>query len=97
MIAKFDGIPGNNLIALLAFIHGEENRAAIPKHAGQPMIVSIKAITTESQHNNTWYGLSIDILEWLPKGDEPGQNRVEPKYLLRVYEILGKDRPTENH
>ncbi len=35
-------------------------------------------------------------MEWLPKGDEPGRNRVDPKYLLKVYEVLGIDRPAQS-
>lgn len=95
MIAKFEGIPGDNLAALLTFIHGDENRVTIPRQEGQPMIVRIKAVNPDNQGGGTWYGLTLDIVEWLPKGDEPGQNRVDPKYLLKVYEVLGKDRLTE--
>lgn len=95
MITKFDSIPGNNLASLLTFIHSDENRVTIPKQEGQPMIVRIKAISPDNQGGGTWYGLTLDILEWLPKGDEPGQKRIDPKYLLKVYEILGRNRLTE--
>lgn len=95
MITKFDGIPGNNLASLLTFIHSDENRVTIPCQEGQPMIVRIKAVSPDNQGGGTWYGLTLDIQEWLPKGDQPGQNRVDPKYLLKVYEILGQNRLTE--
>lgn len=97
MIVKFEAIPGDNLAILLTFIHGDENRVVSPYQVeeGQPMIVRIKAVNPENQVGGTWYGLTLDIVEWLPKLDRPGQNRVDPKYLLKVYEILGQDRLTE--
>jgi hypothetical protein len=94
VIVKFDGIPGHNLSALLTFIHGDENRLTI-SHQAQPMIVRIKAVNPDNQGGGTWYGLTLEIVEWLPRGDGPGQNRVDPKYLLRVYKILGQNRLTE--
>jgi hypothetical protein len=94
MIAKFEGIPGSNLSALLTFIHGDENRVAVPRQAGQLMIVRVKAVNPDNQGGGTWYGLTLDILEWTSKGDQPGENRVDSKYLLKVYEILGQDRLT---
>jgi len=95
MITKFDGIPGNNLASLLTFIHSDENRVSVPHQIGQPMIVRVKSVTPDNQAGGIWYGLALEILEWISKGDEPGKNRVDPKYLLRVYEILGRDRLTE--
>lgn len=92
MIAKFDGIPGKNLASLLDFIHSDENQVTVN---GPWMIVRLKAVSPDAQSGGTWYGLTLDIVEWLPKGDGPGQNRVDPKYLLRVYQILGQDRLTE--
>ena len=92
MIMKFDSIPGHNLAALLSFVHGDENQVAVPRQVVQVMIVRIKAINPDNQRGGTWYGLTLDILEWLPKGDEPGQNRVDSKYLLKVYEILEENR-----
>lgn len=95
MIAKFEQIPGNNLAALLKFVHGKDNWVTIPKEEGQTMIVRIKAVNPDNQGGGTWYGITLDLLEWLPKGDEPGQNRVDSKYLVKVYEILGQNRLTE--
>jgi hypothetical protein len=95
MITKFDGIPGNNLASLLTFIHSDGNRVSIPLKEGEPMIVRIKSVSPDNQGGGTWYGLTLEILEWLPKGDEPGQNRVDKKYLMKVYEILGQNRLTE--
>lgn len=59
------------------------------------MIVRIKSISPDNQEGGTWYGLTLDILEWIPKGTAPGQNRVDSKYLLKVYEILRENRLTE--
>ena len=96
MIAKFDNIPGKNLAELLTFIHSDENRVLIPTETSSRMIVRIKAVSPDNQEGGTWYGLTLDITEWIPKGKERGQNRVDPKYLLRVYDILGKNRLTES-
>lgn len=94
MIAKFDGIPGKNLAALLAFIHGDENKVTFSRERWE-MIVRIKAISPDNQGGGTWYGLTLEILEWTSKEDGSGQNRVDPKYFLKVYEILGQNRLTE--
>ncbi|MEK9182802.1 MAG: hypothetical protein AAB809_01855 [Patescibacteria group bacterium] len=98
MIAKFDGISGQNLATLLTFIHGDENRTTISRREEeQLMIVRIKAVNSDNQQSGgTCYGLTLEILEWLPKREGLGQNRVDPKYLLKVYEILGEDQLTKS-
>ncbi|QQR64470.1 hypothetical protein IPH92_02775 [Candidatus Kaiserbacteria bacterium] len=95
MIAKFDGISGDNLAALLTYIHGDENRVAIPQLEDRLMIIRVKAVNPVNQGDDTRYGLTLDIIEWVPKRDTSGQYRVDPKFLLKVYEILGQDRATE--
>lgn len=96
MITKFEGIPGPNLASLLGFIHSDENRVTICGEKGQPMIIRIKAITPDNQGGGTWYGVTLDIVEWLPKElGNRGQDRVDPKYLMKVYEILGESRLSE--
>ena len=98
MIAKFDNIPGENLTALLTFIHGDENQVTIfrpdhhPPQYEKLMIVRIKAVNPDNLDCGKWYGLTLDILEWLPKESGAGLNRVDPKYLLKVYKILGQNR-----
>lgn len=96
MITKFDGITGINLASLLTFIHSDENRVTIPRREVQPMIVRIKAVNPDNRGDGAWYGLTLEILEWLPRGDESGQNRVDTKYLLKVYEILGRKSLAEH-
>ena len=95
MIAKFESVSSKNLATLLLFTDGEENWVNIPQQDDQVMIVRVKAINPKNQGGGTWYELTLDIVEWVPKGDQPGQNRVDPKYLLKVYEILGQKNNTE--
>lgn len=97
MIAKFSGVPGGNFATLLTFIHSEENRVKVPNEGqgGHLMIVRIKAVSPDNQCGGTWYGLTLEILEWVPKEKGLGQDHVDPKYLLKVYEIIGQNRLTE--
>jgi hypothetical protein len=94
MIVKFREIRGKNITQLLNFIHGEENRVNIP-HQGEKLIVRPKEIKPDNQTGGIWYDITLEILEWLPKGDKPGLNRVDQKYLLRVYKIIGQNELTE--
>lgn len=95
MIVKFGEIPGKNLTRLLNFIHGKENRVNIP-YQGEKLIVRPKEIKPDNQAGGIWYSLTLDIVEWLPNGDKPGKRRVDPKYLLKVYRILGKEHSTRS-
>jgi hypothetical protein len=99
MITKFECIPGKNLATLMSFIHSEENWVINPEV--RTMIVSIKAI---SPHNvassfTEHYGLTLELLEWFPLREDTQlslrQERVDSKYLMKVYEILGQNRRTE--
>ena len=92
MIAKFSEISGDNLAALLAFIHGDENRVAIPHHEDRLMVIRIKAINPVDQGDETSYNLTLDIVEWFRKGTAPELYRVDPKFFLKAYEIIGQDR-----
>jgi hypothetical protein len=95
MIAKFDGIIGDRLANLLQFIHSKENLAGYSEpgefvpEGKELMVVRVKAINPDNQADGTSYGLTLEVLEWLPKGDHPRETRVDPKYFLRVYKILG--------
>jgi hypothetical protein len=91
MIAKFDDISGNNLASLLTFVHSADNRVTILQQEDQQIIVRIKVVIPDNRSVGTWYGLTLEIMEWLPIVDKPGQSRVDPKYLLKVYEILGRN------
>ncbi|MSR73765.1 MAG: hypothetical protein EXS60_01785 [Candidatus Pacebacteria bacterium] len=92
MIVKYDGVPSNNFISLLTFVHSDENWMPVLGGGGALMIVRVKAITPDNQGGGTFYGLTLEILEWLPKVDGPGQNRVDPKYLLKAHELVFQGR-----
>lgn len=93
MIVKFGKIPSKNFTRLFNFIHGNENRVKIPFHE-ERLIVRPKEIKPDNQGDGIWYDLTLEIVEWLPNIDKPGKRRVDPKYILRVYEILGNEHPT---
>jgi len=96
MIAKFDGVPGTNFSSLLAFIHSQENREHISYVGCDVQIVQVKEVVVGNQPGETLYNLTLQIEEWVRKGrPEEGLRQVDPKYLLRVYEIIGKDRQPE--
>ncbi len=96
MIAKFDGVPGTNLASLLAFIHSQENKENISYLGCNVQIVRVKEVVVGSQPGGTLYNLTLQIEEWIRVGRaEEGYRQVDPKYLLRVYEIIGKDRQPE--
>ncbi len=102
MIAKFDKITGENLAALLTFIHGDENSETVYRSSlggdTKYIIVRIKACNPENHGDDMWYNLTLDILDWITKGNDSGQNdRVDPKYFLKVYEILGRSHLTEEN
>ena len=65
------------------------------------MIVRMKSIIPDPQHNSVSdgirYAFAIDVREWLSQGaDGPGEDRVDSSYLIKVYEILGKNRTTSD-
>lgn len=91
MIAKFEKINGGQLAPLLLFLHSTNNQETIPMRTAGLPIARLKSITPESQADTTTYGITLDILEWLPKGSGDESLRVNPKYLLRIYEIVGED------
>lgn len=95
MIVKFERITGENLATLLIFIHGDENKVPVYQsglgRTVEHTIVHIKATKPDHHGDDTWYNITLDILEWLPRADDSGQkDRVDPKYFLKVYEILGQ-------
>ena len=90
MIAKFDGVSGENLADLLTLIHGDDNRIVIPGY-GQPMVIRLKDVKPDNQVGGTWYGLTLEIMETVPTEGRAGNIRVDPSYLQNVYTILGKE------
>lgn len=78
----------------MAFIHSEENRAKIPHHESV-IVVRVVDVVPDNQIEGTWYTFTLEIVEWIIKGNEPGQKHVDSRYLLRVYDILGHSRLTE--
>ena len=88
MIGKFDGIPCDKLITLLKFIHSDENKLNLPgtEETGNIKVVRIKAISSNNKKDgDADYAITLQILDWLP-----GRERIDPKYLLQVYEIFGE-------
>lgn len=88
MIAKFDMVNGHSFARLLDFVHSRENTMSVPSRPSN-IVVRIKSVSPENQGGGTWYGLTLDIEE------EIEGTRVDPKFLLRVYNII--DRSDNRH
>jgi hypothetical protein len=95
MIAKFENVSGDALANLLIFIHSEENQGWIPLRTSGLLIVSVKSVTPvnpDGNSDNPLYGITLNIRECLPPAAD--NRRVDPKYLLRVYQIVGNQGST---
>ncbi len=89
MIAKFDNVSGANLVTLLSFIHSDENCVELAwTKPTKNVIVTVKSVTPP-QSIVGGYNITLEITEYISKSPTGGMNRVDPKYLLRVYLILG--------
>lgn len=77
MIVKFDGLSGETLCRLLAFIHGGENviNERVPVAREVVKVMDIKAAFPV-------YAVALEVREKLV------DSVVDPKFLLRIYQIV---------
>jgi len=93
VILKFKSVNGEAFSKLTSFVHSDENVIKIPDGGGQEMVVVIRKVKPDnSQSWGTWYAITIEIEECMSRGQVGGRERIDPKYLLKVYEIVG-DKP----
>jgi hypothetical protein len=89
MLVKFDQVPGDRFAKLLGFIHSKEN--VFPTAEDPLMIVQLKSVKPNFLHTGfeeSWYGLTVEIRDSVPVNSGHNIERVEPKYLIRVNEII---------
>lgn len=96
MILKVDRVSGLSFYRLLGFVHSQENRLGI-EDGPQPMVVQLKSVEPNNRNAGGKYGadydIALEILDRIPtpiSSSDPNEP-VDPKYLLRVYQIITKD------
>lgn len=103
MILKTEYVPGLNVAALVAYVHSEENRVWPDAPGNTETVVGIKLIEAQKPDGDwgdpTLYRVTLDIRERRDPGGNRSPERIDPKYLLRVYSILSElpsDAPVQS-
>jgi hypothetical protein len=91
MILKFETVPSVCFVTLVAFVHSKENIFPEVKTKRNMVVRFMEIKPSLDPSDDAKYGITLQILEWYSTSEEcPKQVHIDPKYLLKVYEILGQ-------
>jgi len=89
MIVKFDQVRLGQLATLFHFVASDENKANTKRDEDSTAFVEVVSVTPNNAAN-TLFCVSLKIIEWHNAMTIAPEGKIDPKYLLRVYDILSQ-------